>query len=102
MLAITVKVKILKEEVVSAIVFGEKLVKSLDELKPDSDYRKEIGIFAVRFPEWKILRDEQRDCLNLIRKICTGETSISEARASLQKGVEELRAIDAWLGIPKK
>ena len=102
MLAITAKVKLLKEEVLSARHVCKDIIGTLEGIKPDSDYRKEIGVYAVQAPDWKILRDEKNHLQQLVRKVCTGEISPTEALAAFQLALNEFEAIDAWLQVPKK
>lgn len=102
MLAITAKVKLLKEEVFSAINVCKDIIGSLEGLKSDSDYRKEIGIYTYQMPCWKILADERIKGVNLLRQVCTGEISSSEAIDFFRSALNELETLNKWLQIPKK
>ena len=102
MLAITAKVRLLKEEVASARSICEDLIGTLEQVSDDTDYRKKIGIFAVQAPEWKILVDEKRKFKDLIRQVCTGELSSHDAEALICHALSELDRLDTWLQVPKK
>ena len=102
MLAITAKVRLLKEEVFSAINVCKDIIGALEGLESNSDYRKEIGIFAVQMPDWKILADERIKAVNLIRQVCSGEFSPSKAIDLFRSALKELETLNSWLQIPRK
>ena len=102
MLAITAKARLLKGEVNSAINVCKCIIGSLQGLQPDSDYRKDIGIFAVQMPDWKILADERVKAVNLIRQVCTGEVPSSKAIDLFNSALNELEILNRWLQIPQK
>lgn len=101
MLAITAKVKLLKKEVAEAKTLCQdiytRLVSSTDQL----DYRKELGIFAVQAPDWKILTDEKNKIIHIVRQVCTGELSPVDAAVSFDVMRVEFEELYAWLQIPK-
>ena len=102
MLAITAKVKLLKEEVFSAINVCKDIIGTLDNVTDNTNFKKEFGIFALQAPDWKILTHEKQAMQDLIRKVCTGEVSPIEARIEFEKALVELRKIDSYLQLPKK
>ncbi len=102
MLAITAKARLLKEEVSSAINVCNSILTSLSKLNDDSDYRKEIGIYAIQAPDWKILVDERKKFIDIIRQICTGEISTKDAHSLISQAILELSKLDAWLQVPSK
>ena len=102
MLAITAKVKLLKEEVFSAKHICKDIIGTLNNVTEKTNYRKELGIFALQAPNWKILIEEKHDMIETIRKVCTGEISPEEAKSTFNHVLVELERIDSWLQIPKK
>ena len=102
MLAITAKVKLLKEEVFSAKNVCKDIIGTLNGVTEKTDYRRELGIFAWQSPDWKILIDEKRGMIETIRKVCTGEITPEEAKTFFTHTLVELERIDSWLQIPKK
>ena len=101
MLAITAKVKLLKEEVTEAQTLCQDIVTKLAALKRQSDYRKELGVFAVQAPKWEILTDEKNRIINIIRKVCTGEVDPLNASITLDVMRIEFEELNAWLKIPE-
>ena len=102
MLAITAKVRLLKEEVSSAKNICKDVIGTLETISDETNYRKEIGIFAVQVPDWRILTDEKRQFKDLIRQVCTGEMSSNEAHNLLSHALIEFERLDNWLQVPKK
>lgn len=102
MLAITAKVRLLKQEVFSAISICKDIIGSLSVLKPTDDYRQKIGIFAVQMPDWKILTDEKHGMIDTIRRVCTGEMTPTEASEKFTIALHELETISTWLQVPQK
>lgn len=102
MLAITAKVRLLKEEVFSAKGICKDIIGALSGVDDNTDYRREIGIFAKQAPNWKILVDEKHRMQELIRQVCTDEVAASEAKSKFETALSELEALDKWLQIPKK
>lgn len=101
MLAITAKVKLLKEEVFSAINVCKDIIGTLDNVTDNTNFKKEVGIFALQAPDWKILTHEKQAMQDLIRKVCTGEVAPIEARIEFEKALAELRKVDSYLQIKK-
>jgi hypothetical protein len=102
MLAITSKVKLLKEELFSAKHICKDIIGTLNGISEKTDYRKELGIFALQAPDWKILTDEKRGMIETIRKLCTGEMSPEEAQTTFSRILIELERVDSWVQVPKK
>ncbi len=102
MLAITAKVRLLKEEVYSAKNICKDIIGTLEGVDHYTDYRKKIGIFAVQAPDWKILTNEKHAMQDLIRKVCSGEVSSKEAKAKFEVALNELEILDKWLQVPHK
>ncbi len=100
MLAITAKARLLKTEILSAKSVIRDIIGSLKGVDDYSDVRKEIGIFARQMPDWKIMAAEKEQLKDLIRKVCTGETSTIEAEGKLVRALEELDKLDAWIQVP--
>lgn len=102
MLAITAKAKLLKEEVFSAKNVCKDILGTLRNVSESTDYRKEIGIFALQAPDWKILTSEKHEMQELIRKVCTGEESLEDAKIKFERYLVELNILDSRLQIPIK
>ena len=102
MLAISAKVRLLKEEVSSAINVVKDIIGTLNNVTDSTDFKKEVGIFALQAPDWKILTNEKQVMQDFIRKVCTGEKSPTEARIKFEEALIELRKVDSYLQIPKK
>lgn len=102
MLAITAKARLLKEEVFSAINVCKDIIGTLKNVSDKTDFKKEIGIFALQAPNWRILIDEKNQMVQVVRKICTGEMTPEEALPLFESGLKELYELDKWLQIPKK
>lgn len=102
MLAISAKVRLLKEEVSSSIGICSDIIATLTYLKTTDDYRQKIGIYAVQMPDWKILTDEKRGMVDTIRKVCTGEMTPNEAKEKFIIARDELKTINTQLQIPRK
>ena len=102
MLAITAKARLLKQEVTSAKSICKDIIGTLLNVTDDTDFKKEIGIFAIQAPNWKILTDERRQMQDLIRKVCTGEVYPNEAIVIIREALVELEWLDKWLQIPLK
>ena len=102
MLAITAKAKLLKQEVLSAKNICKDIIDTLLNVTNDTDFKKEIGVFALQAPNWKILTDEKRQMQDLVRKVCTGEVTPDEAIVVIREALVELEWLDKWLQIPLK
>ena len=102
MLAITAKVRLLKEELLSAKHICKDIIGTLANVNDSTDYRREIGIFAWQAPNWKILIDEKHRMKEIIRQVCTGEMPASEAKSKFEYALVELNKLDAWLQVPQK
>lgn len=90
MLSITAKVRTLVGELDSAIHVCDDLLGVLNnctkEQLPDR-----IGIFARQMPDYKIITQERKDAIDLIRQICTQELSIDKAKTLIQNTQAELK-----------
>lgn len=102
MLAITAKVRLLKEEVFSAKHICKDIIGTLANVNDSTDYRREIGIFALQAPDWKILNAEKQSLKEILRQVCTGEMPASEAKSKFEHALVELNKLDAWLQVPQK
>jgi len=92
MLSITAKVRKLAEELDSAITVGKGLQEALESYTDFDKLDEKIGIFARQMPDWRILTEEKQNGLNFVRKICTGEISILEAKELVEKLISELES----------
>ncbi|MBE5819863.1 MAG: hypothetical protein E7310_03475 [Clostridiales bacterium] len=102
MLAITAKVRLLKEEVFSAKSLFKDIIGSLKGLDSNSNYYEKIGIFCRQKPEWKILSKERDLYVSALRQVCTGEASPEDATEFFEHALKEIEKIDTWLQVPKK
>lgn len=96
------KIRSYKKELYSCINTAETLIKALEGVSDETDYRRTIGVFAVQAPEWKIFYDESKSLRNIVRKVCTGELTAREARSLVERALTEFKKVDAWLQIPKR
>lgn len=85
--------------------FMQTLKNALDFCKEESNLREEIGIpFITKMPKFKILEREADEMKQKIRKVCSGEISLEEARKGAreyEKYIEEvLQVIDVEKLLP--
>ena len=99
------KAALLYSELEKANRFMQTLKNALDFCKEESNLREEIGIpFITKMPKFKILEREADEMKQKIRKVCSGEISLEEARKSTreyEKYIEEvLQVIDGEKLLP--
>ena len=89
MLSITAKVRTLVGELDSAIHVCDDLLGTLENC-PKEQLTDRVGIFARQMPDYKILTQERKGTLDLIRQLCTAELSIEEGRSLIRRYRSEL------------
>lgn len=57
---------------------------------PKEQFMNRIGIFARQMPDYKILTDEKKNGLLVVRQICTGELSVEEAKKVIKETQKKL------------
>lgn len=93
------KAALLYSELAKADSFMRKLKKTLDECNENDDLTRKIGIpFIAKMPRFKILEREADEIKQKLRRVCSGEVSLEEARKramEYEKDIEEvLQVID--------
>ena len=93
MLHITGSVKVLREEIQSAWGLSKDIIGVLNLANADTNLTKEVGIFVIQMPEYKVLTKDAESLKKLLRKVCTGEVDPHEAAHQISLGAQELYAI---------
>lgn len=93
------KAALLYSELAKVDSFMRKLKKTLDECNENDDLTRKIGIpFIAKMPRFKILEREADEIKQKLRRVCSGEVSLEEARKKAmeyEKDIEEvLQVID--------
>ena len=73
------KVKELHEELWRARNVVKDIIGSLDCCDDNTNLTREIGIYARKMPEFKILAEKRVSCISCVRQVCTGEMSVEKA-----------------------
>lgn len=102
MLPITAKTYTLKEEVLSGISVCKDIIGVLSNVSSKTNFKNEIGIFALQAPDWKILTCEKSRMQDIIRKVCTGEIAPDRAKKEFETALIELDQLYSWLQLPAK
>ena len=89
MLSITAKVKILANELDSAINLCSNIIGALSNCR-EQNLTEHVGVFARQMPDYKILTQEKREAMDLIREVCTAEVTPEEARRTFLRARKEL------------
>lgn len=97
MLHITGSVKTLREEVSSAWNLSKDIIGVLNLVGPNTNLTKEVGIFCIQMPEYKILAKDAESLKKLLRKVCSGEVDPHEAARQISSGAQELYVISEKL-----
>ena len=90
MLSITAKVRTLVGELDLAIHVCDDLLGTLENC-PKDQLTDRVGIFARQMPDYKILTQERKSGIDVIRQICTQELSIEEGKSIIQRSRTELK-----------
>ncbi len=85
----TSKLRTLVEELNSAIHICDDLLGTL-EICPVSQLTNCVGVFARQMPDYKIMREERQEAIDIIRQVCTQEMSVNEAKEVISKARAEL------------
>ena len=84
MLHITGSMKTLKGELWSARNVLKDIIGVLKSANSDINLTKEVGIFVIQMPDYKILNKDADTAKQILRKVCTGELSCSEASSKFR------------------
>jgi len=97
MLHITGSVKALKEELGSAWGLCKDIIGVLNLANANTNLTKEVGIFVIQMPEYKVLAKDAESLKKLLRRVCTGEVDPHEAARKISLAAQELYAISEKL-----
>lgn len=93
MLHITGSVNALREEIQSAWGLSKDIIGVLNLANANTNLTKEVGIFVIQMPEYKILAKDADSLKKLLRKVCTGEVDPHEAASKIATAAQELYVI---------
>ena len=100
MLHIVGNMKTLKGELISAKNIFKGVIGVLENVDSKTNLTKELGIFAVQMPEYKIFTKDAEYAKKTIRKVCSGELSVLNAlqkfRCALTEVEELLKMLDNY------
>lgn len=103
MLPIIAKTYTLKEEVFSGISVYKDIIGTLENVSiKTTNFKDEVGIFALQAPDWKIMTCEKSKMQDIIRKVCTGEIAPDRAKKEFESSLIELEQLYSWLQLPSK
>lgn len=101
MLHITGSMKTLKGELQSARNLLKDIIGTLQSVTPDTNLTKDVGIFVVQMPEYKVLAKDSENAKQLLRKVCSGEITpaiaigkLNESYCEVYKLLEGLKNIE--------
>ena len=97
MLHITGSVKTLKEELRSAWGLCKDIIGVLNVANANTNLTKEVGIFVIQMPEYKVLAKDAENAKKLLRRVCTGEIDPHEAARRFALAAQELYVISEKL-----
>lgn len=102
MLQITRNMQSLHVELQSAHGILKDVIGTLDGLKSDSNLTKEVGIFIIQMPSYKILTKDSEELKKLLRLVCSGEITPEDAANKCRSALAEVEKCRDWLTIPQK
>jgi len=97
MLHITGSMKTLKGELFSARHVCNGIISTLKKVDSSTNLTKEVGIFALQMPDYKILAKDADSAKKIIRKVCTGETSAEQASSYFESALREVEKLQKML-----
>lgn len=89
MLSITSKLRALVGELESAIHVCDDLLGTLESCQVNQ-LTNCVGVFARQMPDYKIMREERQEAIDIIRQVCTQEMSVNKAKEIISKARAEL------------
>ena len=85
------KAALLYSELEKAQTLMGNIVSTLDVCNEESDLRNEIGIpYINKMPKFKIFEKEAAKLKDKLRKVCSGEVSIEEAKKEAKRIRDDL------------
>ena len=93
MLHITESVKTLRKELLSIKPIFEQIINSLKSVTPQTNLTKEIGIYVVTLPNYKVLVRDAESAKDKLRKVCSGELSPADAIIKFKKALQEVNTL---------
>ena len=99
MLHITGSVITLRKELSSAESVCIGIISTLQAVKPETNLTKNVGIFAVQMPDYKVLARDADSAKKLLRMVCTGEMSPQDACQKFRKALDEVQTLLEKLSI---
>lgn len=97
MLQITASMKTLKGELFSARNVLKDIIPVLETVNSSTNLTKEVGIFALQMPSYKILAKDADSAKKVLRKVCTGELSANEALVKFKCALNEVEKLQKML-----
>ena len=97
MLHITGSMKTLKGELYSARNVFKGIISVLKKVDSSTNLTKELGIFALQMPDYKIISKDADAAKKVIRKVCTGELSADEALTKFETALKEVKKLQKML-----
>lgn len=97
MLHITGSMKTLKGELYSVRNVCKGIISVLENVNSSTNLTKELGIFAIQMPEYKILTKDADSAKKVLRKVCTGELTPSEGLVKFQTALKEVEKLQKML-----
>lgn len=92
MLHIIGSMKTLKGEVKQARNLCMDIVGDLEKISSDNLTEK-IGIYVRQMPDFKVLSKDAESAKQLLRKVCSGEVTPSDASNQFKSGIRQLNII---------
>ena len=97
MLHIIGSMKTLKGELCSLNHVFKGIISVLKKVDSSTNLTKELGIFAVQMPEYKILTKDADSAIKAIRKVCTGEATVDEGLVKFETALKEVEQLQKML-----
>ena len=93
MLHITGSMKTLKGELQSVKNLCKDIIGVLESVTPDTNLTKNVGIFVIQMPDYKIINKDADTAKQVLRKVCTGELSTQEASSKFASALREVNIL---------
>lgn len=97
MLHIVGSMKTLKGELYSVRNVLKGIISVLENVNSSTNLTRELGIFAVQMPEYKILTKDAESAKKVIRKVCTGELNVNDALDKFKVALKEVEKLQKML-----
>ena len=93
MLHITASTKTLREELRIASSVIHDIMGVLSDQKSLNNLTKQVGIFIIEMPEFKVLARDAEAGKQLLRKVCSGEVKPMDAYLKLNEALGEVNTL---------